>query len=185
MFYLCTLVHIILGYIVEIILIVATGLNREIGVDGKLPWSLPKDMAHFRAITTGNAVLMGRNTWLSIPNPPLKGRRNIVISTTMPASSAVYESYKSIEEVLSKLEKDALDKLYIIGGSQIYSQFINIADRIELSLVQSYFPEANAFFPEIDMNIWEVENKEYFTKDEKNIYDIEFISLKRRIKKDK
>ena len=124
----------------EIVIIAAVARNRVIGKDNRLLWNIPEDMAHFKALTTGHTVVMGRKTWESLPPRfrPLPGRRNIVISrqTDYPAPGA--ELADSLENAL-KLASTAAT-VFVIGGEQIYSQALAVADRLEES------PDLFAFF---------------------------------------
>ncbi len=124
----------------KLAVIAALGHHRAIGRDGKLPWHIPEDMKRFRRLTTGHAVLMGRRTWESLGRP-LPGRRNVVLSSS-PVPGI--ESYASIEESLRALE--TAEKVFVIGGGNVYGQLIERADELYLTLVDRDV-EADAFFP--------------------------------------
>lgn len=138
----------------EIVIIAAVARNRVIGKDNRLLWNIPEDMAHFKALTAGHTVVMGRKTWESLPPRfrPLPGRRNIVISrqTDYPAPGA--ELADSLENAL-KLASTAT-VVFIIGGEQIYRQAIAVADRLEITEVDLE-PEGDTWFPEIAAVDWE------------------------------
>ena len=142
----------------EIVIIAAVARNRVIGKDNRLLWNIPEDMAHFKALTTGHTVVMGRKTWESLPPRfrPLPGRRNIVISrqTDYPAPGA--ELADSLENAL-KLASTAT-VVFIIGGEQIYRQAIAVADRLEITEVDLE-PEGDTWFPEIAAVDWEKTGK--------------------------
>ena len=138
----------------EIVIIAAVARNRVIGKDNRLLWNIPEDMAHFKALTAGHTVVMGRKTWESLPPRfrPLPGRRNIVISrqTDYPAPGA--ELADSLENAL-KLASTAT-VVFIIGGEQIYRQAIAVADRLEITEVDLE-PQGDTWFPEIAAVDWE------------------------------
>lgn len=137
----------------EIILIAAVAKNRVIGKDNQLLWNIPEDMAHFKSMTAGHAVLMGRKTWESLPERfrPLPGRRNIVISRNpafQAAGAELADSLKKGIEIAS-----TADKLFIIGGADIYRQALPLADRLEITEVD-LAPDGDAWFPEIQPEHW-------------------------------
>lgn len=137
----------------EIILLVAVARNRAIGIDNRLPWHLPEDLQRFKALTTGHAVLMGRKTWESLPPKfrPLPGRRNLVVTRQAGYAAPGAEVASSIEAAL-QLAGDA-EKIYVIGGADIYGQMLDIADTLEITEVDLE-PAGDAFFPEIDRAAW-------------------------------
>lgn len=137
----------------EIILIAAVARNRVIGKDNRLLWNIPEDMAHFKALTQGHAVLMGRKTWESLPPRfrPLPGRRNIVISRQGDYAAPGAEVAASLEAGIA-LAADAA-QLFIIGGADIYAQAMACADRLEITEVD-LAPEGDAWFPEILPAAW-------------------------------
>ena len=138
----------------EIVIIAAVAKNRVIGKDNRLLWHLPEDMAHFRALTAGHTVIMGRKTWESLPERfrPLPGRRNIVI-TRQPAYAAPgAELAGSLEKALELASTAAV--AFVIGGEQIYRQAMAVADRLEITEV-GLEPEGDAWFPEVAAVDWE------------------------------
>jgi dihydrofolate reductase len=142
----------------EIVIIVAVARNRVIGKDNTLIWHIPEDMAHFKALTAGQTVIMGRKTWESLPPRfrPLPGRRNIVISRQADYAAVGAELADSLEGAL-KLAADAAT-VFIIGGEQIYRQALPLADRLEITEVDLE-PEGDAWFPEIPAVDWQIEAK--------------------------
>jgi dihydrofolate reductase len=138
----------------EIILIVAVARNRVIGKDNRLLWNIPEDMAHFKRLTAGHAVLMGRKTWESLPERfrPLPGRRNIVISRQTGYVAPGAELAHALADGIA-LAADA-EKLFIIGGADIYAQSIELADRLEITEVD-LAPDGDAWFPEISAAAWQ------------------------------
>ncbi|MGB7503164.1 MAG: dihydrofolate reductase [Azonexus sp.] len=138
----------------EIVIIAAVARNRVIGKDNRLLWNIPEDMAHFKGLTAGHTVVMGRKTWESLPPRfrPLPGRRNIVISRQPDYAAPGAEVADSLENAL-KLASTAT-VVFIIGGEQIYTQAMAVADRLEITGVDLE-PEGDAWFPEIAAVNWE------------------------------
>lgn len=137
----------------EIVLVAAVARNRVIGRDNQLIWNIPADMAHFKALTAGHCVLMGRKTWESLPPRfrPLPGRRNIVISRQAAYLAPGAEVADSLENGLQLASTDGL--VFVIGGEQIYRQAMAVADRLEITEV-ALEPEGDAWFPEIPAVDW-------------------------------
>ncbi|MBT9519833.1 MAG: dihydrofolate reductase [Dechloromonas sp.] len=137
----------------EVVIIAAVAKNRVIGKDNQLIWNIPEDMAHFKALTAGHTVIMGRKTWESLPPRfrPLPGRRNIVISRQADYAAPGAQLADSLENAL-KLASTA-DTVFIIGGEQIYAQAMALADRLEITEVDLE-PEGDAWFPEIATVNW-------------------------------
>lgn len=137
----------------EIVIIAAVAGNRAIGKDNQLLWHIPEDMAHFKALTAGHAVIMGRKTWESLPVRfrPLPGRRNIVITRQADYTAPGAEIAGSLEMALERASTATV--AFIIGGEQIYAQAMAVADRLEITEVDQR-PEADAWFPEIAAGEW-------------------------------
>jgi dihydrofolate reductase len=142
----------------EIVIIAAVARNRVIGKDNRLLWNIPEDMAHFKALTAGHTVIMGRKTWESLPPRfrPLPGRRNIVISRQPDYAAPGAEVADSLENALKLASTAAV--VFVIGGEQIYTQAIAVADRLEITEVD-LAPEGDAWFPEIATVDWEKAGK--------------------------
>ena len=138
----------------EIVIIAAVAQNRVIGKDNTLIWNIPEDMAHFKALTSGQTVIMGRKTWESLPPRfrPLPGRRNIVISRQADYAAPGAELADSLENAIKRASTAAV--AFIIGGEQIYRQAMAIADRLEITEVE-LSPEGDAWFPEITAVDWQ------------------------------
>lgn len=138
----------------EIIIIAALGAsNRVIGIDGKLPWHLPADLKRFRTLTTGHAIIMGRKTWEEcLEGRSLPNRHSIIVSRTLPPhlpqpigdDSTTRCIVSCLEEAFQQVTSQS--KAFIIGGSSIYAQTLERADRIELTLVDGEC-DGDAFFP--------------------------------------
>jgi len=138
----------------EIVLIAAVARNRVIGRDNQLLWDVPEDMAHFKALTQGHAVLMGRKTWESLPARyrPLPGRRNIVVSRQPGYAVPGAELTPSLEAALTLAARQ--QTIFVIGGADIYRQALALADRLELTELDLE-PEGDACFPEFSPADWE------------------------------
>ncbi|MCG2578485.1 dihydrofolate reductase [Dechloromonas sp. XY25] len=137
----------------EIVIIAAVARNRVIGKDNTLIWNIPADMAHFKALTTGQTVIMGRKTWESLPPRfrPLPGRRNIVISRQADYTAPGAELAGSLSAALDLVAGS--QTAFVIGGEQIYRQAMAVADRLEITEVDLE-PEGDAWFPEIQAADW-------------------------------
>ncbi len=122
--------------------------DRAIGKDNALLWHIPEDFKHFKELTSGHAIVMGENTYRSIGRP-LPNRTNIVLSQTPDFAPEGIVVVRSIEEALEKAKAMEQEEIFIIGGASIYRQFIPLADRLYLTLVEGEY-EADTFFPEYD-----------------------------------
>ena len=132
----------------RIALIYARAANGVIGREGTMPWRLPEDLAHFRALTQGHPVIMGRKTWDSLPERfrPLPGRRNIVLTRQALWQAAGAERADSLEQALALCAQ--APQVWVIGGAQIYAQAEPLADRIELTEIEQSF-EGDAYAPQL------------------------------------
>jgi dihydrofolate reductase len=141
-------------------IIAAVGQNRELGKNNKLLWDIPEDMEHFRSTTRGHAVIMGRKTYESIGHA-LPARPNIIITrdTAFRAPEDCFIVH-SLEEALTLGSEKEKEELFIIGGANIYSQAIDIADKLYLTIVHQSFPDADAFFPDYAVFSKELSRKE-------------------------
>ncbi|WP_417453029.1 dihydrofolate reductase [Kiloniella sp.] len=148
-------------------LIVAHGKNRAIGKDNVMPWHIPGDLKFFKAQTLGKPVVMGRKTFQSIGRP-LPGRLNIVITRDGNFAAEGVCLSKSLEEALDlareEVKRQGGGELMIIGGAQIYSQAIDLADRLYITEVDLE-PEADAFFPETKAQEWSESSREIHAPD--------------------
>ncbi len=156
-------------------LIVAIDKKNGIGKNNLLPWYLPADLKHFKTITTGHPIIMGRKTFDSI-GKALPNRRNIVISRQSGVVIPGVELCNSFNNALDlcKNEKD----VFIIGGAQIFNLALPIANVLYLTIIHKDF-DADVFFPEISMNEWNEEEKILHEPDEKNLYSYSFIKYKK------
>jgi len=149
--------------------------NRLIGRENGLPWHLPADFAHFKAVTMGKPVIMGRKTFESI-GKPLPGRKNIVVSRSGFTADGVI-TVPGIDEALEQVS-DA-DEVMIIGGASFYQQLIDRADKMYLTLVDADC-EGDAWFPVFDVDEWDIVDEAAHEKDEKNNYTFKMITYKRK-----
>jgi dihydrofolate reductase len=160
----------------RITLVVAVAENGVIGAGGRLPWHLPADLKHFKAITLGKPIVMGRRTWESIGRP-LPERRNIVVSGQPDLVIPGCEVVATLDDAIRLCAGSP--ELMVIGGAQIYEQALPLASRIELTRVHSPF-DGDTFFPALDLDVWrEVEIEEH-APDDRNAYAYSFVVLKRR-----
>ena len=159
--------------------IVAMSTNRVIGRDLGLPWHQPKDMKFFKDTTMGHHLIMGRNNFASMDYRPLKGRINIVLTRDpfFITSSALV--MHSIEEALSYAYDAGEEEVFIIGGGEIYKQSLSFLDKIYLTEVITEL-SGDTYFPEIDMNEWNLVSSEQFEADAKNEFPMRFDVLLRK-----
>jgi dihydrofolate reductase len=159
-------------------IIVALGENNEIGFRNGLPWRLPADLKHFKKLTTGHPVVMGRKTFESLPNGPLPNRENIVLSRNPDFIGKGYPVFSSLEKALIKLSPES--EVFIIGGSQIYRQALPFANKLFLTRVHAFFPEADTFFPEIDSSLWLKRNELAHPADDRHAYSFTFYEYEKK-----
>jgi dihydrofolate reductase len=134
-----------------ITLIAAIGRKNELGLHGRLLWSIPEDLQHFKTYTLGKVVVMGSNTFFSI-GKTLPGRKNVILTSSDVTALGILSAH-SIESVLSV--EHCYPELVIIGGASVYRQTINFADKLIITHVDAEFL-ADAFFPVIDLTKWEI-----------------------------
>ena len=152
-------------------IVVAMGERNEIGSDNQLLWHLPKDLKHFKDLTSGHPVIMGRKTYESI-GKPLPNRTNIVVSRKKNWFEEGILIVGSIKEAV-KFAKKIDENIFIIGGGNIYEQTMEIADCLEVTLVKANL-EADTYFPKINDKVWKKTEEICHEKDEKNQYDFCF-----------
>ena len=155
-------------------IIAAVAKNRAIGLKNKLLYWLPNDLKRFKALTTGHTIIMGRNTYLSLPKGALPNRRNVVLSSTISELPGC-DVYPTLDAALKSCRPD--EDIYIIGGARVYEQAISMADRLCLTEVDDTPAQADAFFP--DYSDWQVVNKEAHPKDERHAFEYAFTDYER------
>jgi dihydrofolate reductase len=155
---------------------VAYAENRVMGHQNKLPWYLPADLKHFKAITLGKPVIMGRKTFESIGRP-LPGRTNIVITRDATWQHPETLVAHSLGQALSLVQGQA--EVFIIGGASVFSLAIPLADQIYLTKISESFI-GDTYFPVLAHEEWEEVDRVDYAADAKNPYDYSFIVLRRR-----
>ena len=159
-------------------LIVAASKNNAIGKANAMLWHLPEDLKFFKNTTWGMPVIMGRKTFESV-GKPLPGRTNIVITSNKDWHVAGTITTANIEEALKAAKATNAKEIFITGGGEIYKQTMNIADKIYITRVNTEI-DGDAFFPEIDENIWEKVFEKNCAADEKNKFDMRFERWERK-----
>jgi len=162
----------------EISIIAAVADNFAIGKANDLPWYLPADLKHFRQLTTGHAVVMGKRTFESLPKGPLPNRKNIVLTSVM--SEGVNEGYfeaDSLEDAVYLCEHE--EKVFIIGGATVYKQSINKVKTMYITWIHKSFT-ADTYFPEVNFKEWNEVSREDHDADEQNQFPYSFSVYKRK-----
>jgi len=165
----------------EIAMIAAVAANGVIGKDNDLVWSLPDDMRYFMNTTKDYFIILGRKNYESLPPKfrPLPNRTNIVI-TRQPAFKLDNAFVvNSLEESISLCKQKKQDKVFVIGGGQIYKQAFPIADTLYITEINQEF-EGDTFFPEYDKNEWVEVSREHHPVDDKHKYSFDFVIYKRK-----
>ena len=157
--------------------IVAVASDWAIGRQGDLLCHLPADMRHFKEVTMGHSIVIGRKTFESFPRRPLPGRQNIVITRNTSWDYPGVAVAHSLDEAITSAQTDTV---FIIGGAQIYEQALPLVDVLHLTLIHARWATADAFFPQPDMSQWQEVEREHHTSDHRNAYEFDFITLKRR-----
>ncbi len=161
----------------ELTIIVAAAENDAIGKDNKLLWHLSDDLQHFKKLTSGHHIIMGRKTFESFPKP-LPNRTHVVITrqNDYQVPQGVI-TVNTLEDALDIAKTDS--QPFIIGGGEIYKQALDFADKIEITRVHHEF-EADTFFPKIDTTIWKEVNNVFHKKDSDHDYEFSFLTYKRK-----
>jgi dihydrofolate reductase len=156
-------------------IIAAIGKNGELGKDNDLIWHLPNDLKRFKKVTAGHHVIMGRKTYESLGRP-LPNRTNIIITRNTNYTAEGCVIVNSLQEAIEVSKTD--ENPYILGGAQIYKQALELANTLDLTLVDAAL-EADAFFPKIDPKIWQEVTREDHFADEKHQYNYSFVTYKK------
>lgn len=157
-------------------IIAAAAENNALGKDNDLVWHLPDDFKRFKKLTTGHHIIMGRKTFESFPQP-LPNRTHVVITRQQDYDNENCIVVHNLKDALAFASKD--EQPFIIGGGEIYKQSLSYADKIELTRVYGEF-EADTYFPELDMNDWELVHEEFHEKDEKHNYAFSYLTYERK-----
>lgn len=161
-----------------ITIIAAIGKNNELGKDNQLLWHLPADLKHFKNLTSGHPIIMGRKTYESI-GKPLPNRTNIVVSRKENWFEEGILIVPSLKDAI-KHAKKINENIFIIGGGEIYRHTIDMADRLKITQV-NHQTEADVFFPKIDEKNWIKTDEIHYPKDENHAYDFYFQTWERKI----
>jgi len=159
-----------------ITIVAAAAENNALGKDNDLIWRLPDDFKRFKALTSYHHIIMGRKTFESFPKP-LPNRKHVVITRQENYKNETIEVVHSLEEAIQFSSTE--DQIFIISGGEIYKQALPFANKIELTRVHGEF-EADAFFPEIDEEKWDLVNSEFNDKDEKHKYSFSYLTYTKK-----
>ncbi len=156
----------------KISIVVAMAKNRAIGKNGQLLWHISNDLKHFKKVTTGKCVIMGHNTYVSLPGQKaLPNRRNVIISDRLDAAPEGFELATSIQKALQLVENE--NEIFIMGGGMIYEQFLEMATTLYLTRVEKDF-EADTYFPIVNFDEWELTELEVIDDDPQVDYSYRF-----------
>jgi dihydrofolate reductase len=156
--------------------VVAMGKNKVIGKNNSLPWNMPADMKHFKDLTMGKPIIMGRKTFESI-GKALPNRTNIIITRDPEYKAEDCVVVHSVDQAIGAAGN--AEEVMVIGGSQIYKEFLPKVNRMYLTIVEADF-EGDVSFPEYDIKEWKEVAYEEHEKDAENAYDYVFITLERK-----
>jgi len=155
------------------------GEKREIGNKGDMPWKrgLPEDLAYFKRMTSGRTVVMGRKTYESI-GFALPNRKNIILTRDTQFSAKNCEVVHEMNEILERY-KDTKEELFVVGGAEIYKEFLPYAKRLYITEIKQAF-EADTFFPNFDKEEYDVIKNEKGVKNVQNPYDYQFVIYEKK-----
>jgi len=165
----------------EVAMIAAVAENGVIGKDNDLVWSLPDDMKYFMNTTKDHFIVLGRKNYESLPPKfrPLPNRTNVVITRQPAFKLDNAHVVHSLEEALALCKKHSQDKIFIIGGGQIYKQALPQTDTLYITEIHHSF-EGDTFFPEYDKSEWQEVSRKHHGIDEKHSYSFDFVVYKRK-----
>ena len=158
--------------------IVAIAENGAIGKNNDLLCHLPADLKHFKQITMGHTIIMGRRTFESLPKGALPGRENIVVTRNANYVAEGAVVCHSIDEALERASMPG--ERFVIGGAPLYAATIHLVDTLHLTALHASFPDADVFFPAINADEWTEVDCEHHPSDERNPYAYSFVTLKRK-----
>ena len=161
----------------EIASIVIVDNNNAIGLGGQMLAHLPNDLKHFRRVTSGHVVIMGRRTFESLPGGALPDRVNVVVTSDAAENYPDCVVVRSLEEAFEVAAAEK--KVFIMGGGQIYRATFEMINTLYLSRIHHSFDEADTYFPDIDFDEWELVEEEHHKADERHGYDYSFLKYKR------
>ena len=158
-------------------IIVAIADNGAIGKQQQLLCHLPKDLKHFKEITSGHTVIMGRKTYESLPNGALPNRKNIVLTSSKDLSYPNCIMVNSLEDAIDACNGE--EEVFIIGGAAVYKEALEQADKLYITRIHHSFEDADTFFPEINKSDWTETEQISHPADEKHLYPFTFITYTR------
>lgn len=158
-------------------LVVAMAQNRAIGKDNQLLWHLSDDLKHFKALTSGHTIVMGRKTYESFPRRPLPNRYHIVLSSSFHLNDEHVKTVASLQDALEALPEK--DESFVIGGGQIYRMFLPYCSKAYVTEVKAEF-EADTFFPELPEDEWRLEDSGFWQKDEASGLEFRYVVYSRK-----
>jgi dihydrofolate reductase len=162
----------------KITIIAAVANNHVIGADNKLLWHMPADLKHFKSLTMGHTMIMGRKTFESI-GKSLPGRRTIVVTRKEDYNAQGSDIANSLEDAFKMLKKS--EEGFVVGGAEIYQQTIDLHQAHKLIITRIFASfEGDAFFPDVDPNKWKLVERNDHKADEKNPYDFTYLTYKRK-----
>ena len=159
-------------------IIVAASENNAIGKSNAMLWHLPEDLKFFKNTTWGMPVIMGRKTFEAV-GKPLPGRTNIIVTSNKDWSAENTITTTNIDDAIKVANDTNSKEIFITGGGEIYRQTLPIADKVYLTRVHTTI-DGDAFFPEMDLNTWEIDFEKHVKSDEKNKFDMTFQTWKRK-----
>ena len=159
-------------------IIAAVDRHMGIGYQNELLFWLPNDLKRFKALTTGNTIIMGRKAFESLPKGAHPNRRNVVLSSRSDLSFPGAEVFPSIEDALKSCRPD--EHVFIIGGASVYNQALSFADELCLTEVDAEAPQVDVYFPNLDLNVWQEKSRESHFVDEKHPCPYAFVDYVRR-----
>lgn len=157
-------------------IIVAMARNRTIGIDNTMPWRIPEDLKHFKALTMGHHMIMGRKTFDSI-GKPLPGRTTVVVTRAPNLKIEGCIMAHSLEEAIAVCAGD--DKVFIVGGAELYQQALPLVDTLYITEIQQEV-EGDAYFPEFDKGAWQAVSREQRSQTEPEALEYHFAVYQRR-----
>ncbi|MBI3478804.1 MAG: dihydrofolate reductase [Nitrosomonadales bacterium] len=160
----------------RISIVVAMARNRTIGANNTLPWHLPADLKHFKTLTMGHHIVMGRKTYESI-GKPLPGRTSVVVSRNADYSIPGVIVVNSLEAALAACGND--EEIFVIGGAELYRQAVKLADRIYLTEIDADI-SGDAHFTELDYALWQETGRASHAPDEKNPHSYHFVVYEKK-----
>lgn len=170
---------------VEVAQVVAMSQNRAIGKNNQLPWHISDDLKHFKKLTDGGIVIMGRKTFESMGSKPLPNRTNFVITTNLDYQTdfdnviIFHNLDDALTQAASLAHGKGLDTIWVIGGEKIFEQAMLFTDRLEVTHVDTVIDNANAFYPQIDDDFVKTQESDTFT-DDKSGLGYQFVTYQKR-----